>query len=64
MTDTAKTGYIIEFTRIGNSTKVSAIDPESGTEVSIVGPSSAPRQSLTQNAINKLHYVLEKNRQD
>jgi len=52
--------YIVEFIQIGTSVKVSAIDPESGREVSIVGPASAARSHLSQVAVNKLKYILAK----
>ena len=47
-------GYLIEFVRIGNTTKVSAIDPKTGIEVSIVGPTNAGDAILTRNAVAKL----------
>lgn len=47
-------GYLIEFVRIGNTTKVSAIDPKTGIEVSIVGPTNASEAILTRNVIAKL----------
>ncbi|MFQ5533969.1 MAG: hypothetical protein ACE5EM_03995 [Sphingomonadales bacterium] len=61
MNANSQEGYLIEFRRIGNATKVSAVDPETGTEVSIVGPTSAGQETLSRNAINKLKYVLAKN---
>jgi len=51
-------GYLIEFRRIGESVKVSAVDPATGIEVSIIGPASAGKAELSRNAINKLEYVL------
>ena len=52
-------GFLIEFVRIGNSTKVSAIDPETGIEVSIVGPTSAGEAILSRNAVAKLTRRLQ-----
>lgn len=52
--------YLVEFIQIGSSVKVSAIDPVSGREVSIVGPATASRNQLTQVAVNKLKYMLSK----
>jgi hypothetical protein len=52
-------GYLIEFVRIGNSTKVSAIDPATGVEVSIVGPTSAGEAILSRNAVAKLTRRLQ-----
>jgi hypothetical protein len=49
---------IFEFTTIGNSVKVSAMDPETLVEVSIVGPAGAPQAHLRAAAVSKLNYVL------
>ncbi len=54
---------IVEFQRIGNSVKVTAVDARTGTEASIVGPASAGEATLTQNAVRKLAYVLQKQAQ-
>jgi hypothetical protein len=51
---------IFEFVPIGISMKVSAIDVETGKEVSIVGPSSAAQTELENIALRKLRYVLQK----
>lgn len=53
-------GFLVEFIQIGLSVKVSAIDPVTGREVSIVGPATASRYQLSQVAVNKLKYVLAK----
>ena len=52
--------YLVEFIQVGSYMKVSAIDPVSGREVSIVGPASASRGQLTRVAVNKLKYVMAK----
>lgn len=52
--------YLVEFIQIGSSVKVSAIDPVSGREVSIIGPAAASRDYLSRTAVNKLKYVLSK----
>lgn len=52
--------YLVEFIQIGSSVKVSAIDPVSGREVSITGPATASRDQLTRVAVNKLKYMLAK----
>jgi len=49
---------IFEFRRIGNSVKVSAIDPATNTEISIVGPATAGEHALKMAALRKLQYVL------
>lgn len=53
-------GFLIEFCQVGDSLKVSAIDPRSGAEVSIVGSPKATQSELSRLAIRKLLYVLEK----
>lgn len=40
--------------------KVTVVDVATGTEVSIIGPSSAAQTELENLAVRKLHYVLEK----
>jgi len=59
--DTDK-NFLIEFVRIGNSVKVTAIDPVTGQEACIIGPASLSEVQLSQNAIAKLRYVLAKNK--
>jgi hypothetical protein len=48
-----------EFTAIGRNVKVSAIDAASGTEVSIMGPVTAPRTALQRLALQKLQARLK-----
>ena len=43
-----------EFTAIGRSVKVSAIDAATGTEVSVMGPSTASQADLERLALQKL----------
>ena len=50
----------VEFIVLGNSVKATAIDPETGLEASLVGPASAPRSLLAENARKKLDYVKAK----
>lgn len=52
--------FIIEFYQLGNSVKVSAIDPVTLKEASIVGDPKYSRDHLTNLAIKKLKYVLSK----
>lgn len=52
--------FIIEFIAMGNSVKVTCIDPRTGKEVSTIGPANAPRSQLSQAAVNKMIYVLNK----
>ncbi len=51
---------IIEFFPVGNVVKVSAMDVETLTEVSIQGPKNAGEEILKRNAIKRLEYVLKK----
>lgn len=51
---------LLEFQQIGNAVKVIAVDPDTLTEVSIMGPPSVGEEVLKRNAINKLEYVLSK----
>ena len=51
---------IIEFVSIGSALKVTAVDPETLVEVSIVGDPHASQDTLEQTAIRKLEYVLIK----
>ena len=50
----------VEFIALGNTVKATAIDPDTGQEASIVGPASAPRSILAENARKKLEYVKAK----
>jgi len=50
----------VEFVALGNSVKVTAIDPASGVEASVVCPASASQAVMTQAARKKLEYVLRK----
>jgi hypothetical protein len=52
--------YIIEFTQVGGSVKVTAVDPRTMTEVSIVGGPQYSQEFLTRQAVKKLEYVLSK----
>jgi hypothetical protein len=49
---------IIEFRRIGNAVKVSAVDTATHVEVSIVAPASSSEREMTTAVMKKLEYVL------
>ncbi len=51
---------IIEFIRVGAYVKVSAVDPVTGTEVSIVGNPASGEEVLKRTALRKLKYVFNK----
>ena len=59
MTASGREVYL-EFRVQGAFVKVTAIDPQTGTEASIVGPSTAPRAALEQAALKKLSYIQTK----
>lgn len=58
----AQREVLFEFIRIGNSVKVSAFDIQTLTEVSIVGHCRASTERLKRLALQRLDYVLAKNR--
>ncbi len=51
---------LIEFHQVGDYVKVSAIDPLTNTEASIVGSTKATQKEITRVAVSKLEYVLRK----
>lgn len=51
---------IFEFFPIGAYVRVTAMDTETLTEVSIQGPANAPEAMLKQNALKRLEYVMRK----
>jgi hypothetical protein len=51
---------LIEFVMQGSVVKVTAIDPASGTEAVIMGPAGAPRAALSDAAVRKLRYLIQK----
>ena len=55
---------IIEFVKVGAYVKVSAIDPTTRIEVSIVGDPSMSQATLERTAVQKLKYVLNKPKQE
>lgn len=50
----AEGGAYLEFQTVGHIVKVSAIDPDTGTEVSTFGPVGASRKHLETLALAKL----------
>ncbi len=51
---------LIEFHQVGAYVKVSAVDPDTLTEVSIVGDPAAGQAALERAALRKLEYVLKR----
>ncbi len=55
---------IVEFHRVGNSIKVSAIDAKTYVEVSIIAPLDSTKKHRTDTVLQKLDYVLAKRKRD
>jgi hypothetical protein len=55
-----ESGILIEFHRVGNAVKVTAVDPQSLLEASIVGDPAMGEAALSHAAIRKLRYVLDR----
>ncbi len=51
---------LFEFRRVGNVFRVSAIDPRTNTEVSMVAPKGYGDALIKRIAIRKLKYVIKK----
>ena len=60
MSNTPQNTYIIEYYQVGNSVKVSAIDPVTLTEACIVGDPKVSKKELSDLAVRKLEYVMKK----
>lgn len=55
---------LVEFYRVGNSVKVSAIDVMTYVEVSIIAPTDSTEKQMTDTVLQKLNYVLAKRKWD
>ncbi len=55
--------YIVEFIQQGRFVKVTAVDPATGTEAVLVGDARERQEVLSENAVKKLEYILNKNNQ-
>ena len=55
---------ILEFHRVGNSVKVSAVDAKTYVEVSIIAPPDSTKKQMTDTVLQKLRYVLAKRKRD
>ena len=55
-------GVYFEFTPVGASVKVAAIDAATGTEVSVIGPVRASQADLQRLALQKLKARLKAGR--
>lgn len=54
--------FIVEMIPHGKYVKVTAVDVKTGREVSIVGAASATQNDLRKLAVNKLIYVMKRER--
>jgi len=55
-------GVIFEFITVGAYVKVTAVDPVTGTEATIVGDPMRGELALRQVALRKLKYIMDKQR--
>jgi hypothetical protein len=60
MADDDRRDVYFEFTAIGGTVKVVAIDALTGLEVSVMGPASAAQADLERLALQKLKAQLKK----
>ena len=54
---------LFEFIRRGAYVKVTAVEPETSTEATVVVPAGLPEEQMKFQALNKLRYVLHKKEQ-
>ena len=52
-------GYLIEYIQRGNAIKVTAIDPRTGVEVSMVGTPKVSQHELNRLVVRKLELRLK-----
>lgn len=55
---------LFEYIRQGVYVKVTAIEPDTKTEVSVVVPANLSREQMNLQALQKLNYVLRKKSED
>ena len=59
--DTPQPGEIyVQFQQVGKAIKVIAVDAATGTEVTVMGPTSASQSDLEALAVRKLEARLQK----
>ena len=51
---------LFEYVRQGAYVKVTALEPETGIEASVVVPTSLSQEQMKLQALKKLNYVLRK----
>lgn len=55
---------LFEYIRNGAYVKVTAIEPQTKTEASVVVPASLSQEQMQIQALNKLRYVLKKQEEE
>lgn len=55
---------LFEFVRLGNSVKVTAIEPETKIEAAVVVPATLTQEQMKMQALNRLKYVLKKKEEE
>jgi hypothetical protein len=63
MPDPEQREILLEYTRIGNSVRVVAVDAETGTEVTFQAPLHTSSAEMQRTAVSKLKYVMGKQKQ-
>lgn len=54
---------LFEFRLVGRSMRVSAIDPDTLTEVTLIADPRTTEEEMKRVAARKLHYAIQKKRQ-
>jgi len=63
MIDSRPGEVLFEYTQVGNSVRVTAIDAATGMEVTIQVPLSLSNADMQRAALRKLDYVLKKRKE-
>lgn len=58
------TEILFEYTRQGQYVKVTAVEPETMTEVCVVVPANLPQEQMQIHALKRLQYVLKKREEE
>ncbi len=52
--------YLIEYVTLGGSMKVTALDPKTLVEASVIAPANLSQEEAGELAVRKLLYLLKK----
>lgn len=55
---------LFEYVRLGNSVKVTAIEPETKIEAAVVVPATLSQEQMKMQALNRLKYILKKKEEE